>query len=89
LVLFRYIYPAQTAYVPATVWDDLIGRFISAVKNPDPNARFRGSLIDEHQFAIDIEEWRLDDILTEYRARRTPKLVCNMAKCSAPDETAS
>src|SRR5438445_700346 len=60
-ILFRYIYPAQTGYVPARVWDDLIGRFISAVKNPDPKARFRGSLIDEMQFAIDVQEWQLDD----------------------------
>jgi predicted nucleotidyltransferase len=89
LVLFRYIYPAQTTYIPARIWDDLIGRFISAIKNPDPQARFRGSLIDEHQFAIDIQEWRLDDILAEYRARRAPKLACDTVECSAPDEKAS
>jgi hypothetical protein len=89
LVLFRYIYPAQTAYVPARVWDELIGRFIGVVKDPDPRARFRGSLIDENQFAIDMREWRLDDILTEYRARRTGKLLSNKGACSAPDEKAS
>jgi len=89
LVLFRYVYPAQTGYVPAGVWDDLIGRFTSAVKNPDLRARFRGSLIDENQFAIDIEEWRLDDILSEYRARRTGKLVGSRVKSSAADEKAS
>jgi hypothetical protein len=89
LVLFRYIYPAQTAHVPARIWDDLIDRFISTVKNPDLNARFRGSLIDENQFAIDVQEWQLDNILAEYRDRRTPKLACDTAECSLPDEKAS
>lgn len=89
LILFRYIYPPQTAYVPSRVWDDLVGRFISAIKNPDPKARFRGSLIDENQFAIDVQEWQLDNILTEYRDRRTPKLVSDSVECSLPDQKAS
>lgn len=89
LVLFRYIYPAQTTFVPARVWDDLIGRFISAVKTPDLNGRFRGSLIDENQFAIDVNEWQLDNILAECRARRTPKLSCNGVECAAPENKAS
>ena len=89
LVLFRYIYPAQTNYVPSRVWDHLIGRFIHAVKNPDPKARFRGSLIDENQFAIDVQEWQLDDILSEFRARRTPKLASDPVECSLPNQKAS
>jgi len=89
LLLFRFVYPAQTSYVPARVWDDLIGRFISVIKNPDPKARFRGSLIDERQFAIDIEEWRLDNVLAEYRARRNSKLPSLIADRTAADEKAS
>ena len=89
LVLYRYIYPAQTAYVPARVWDHLIDRFISSVKNPDPKARFRGSLIDENQFAIDMQEWQLDNLLAEYRLRRTPKLASDTVECSLPDKKAS
>lgn len=76
LVLFRYIYPAHSHYVPARVWDDLIGRFIAAVKTPDPKAQFRGSLIDENQFAIDVNEWRMADLLSELREKRMPKLEC-------------
>jgi hypothetical protein len=38
--------------------------------NPDPAARFRGSLVDENMFAIDVKEWGLDDLLSEYRALR-------------------
>lgn len=74
LILFRYVYPAQTDYVPRAVWDELLARFTSAVKDPDPEARFRGSLIDDKMFAIDVAEWRMADILSEYRERRTPKL---------------
>ncbi len=70
LVLFRYAYPAQSDYVPREVWDDLLGRFQQAVHAPDPQARFRGSLIDENMFAIDVKEWGLADILTELRQQR-------------------
>ena len=70
LVLFRYVYPAQTHYVPQSVWEDLLGRFAKELRSPDPKARFRGSLIDDKMFAIDVEEWGLDDILKENQARR-------------------
>ncbi len=71
LVLFRYVYPAQTHYVPQDIWLDLLGRFEQEVRSPNPRARFRGSLIDDKMFAIDVEEWGLDDILKENQARRT------------------
>ena len=70
LVLFRYSYPAQTQYVPSKVWDDLITRFHDAVSRPDPTAKFRGSLVDDKMFAIDVNEWGLHDLLLDYRARR-------------------
>lgn len=74
LVLFQYCYPAQTDYVPRTVWDDLLSRFRSEIANPDPNARFRGSLIDPRMFAIDVNEWGMADLHEEYRQAREPKL---------------
>ena len=70
LVLFRYVYPAQSHYVPQSLWQDLLARFAAELRSPNPKARFRGSLIDEAMFAIDVEEWGLDDVLKEYRARR-------------------
>jgi hypothetical protein len=70
LVLFRYVYPAHTDYIPKTLWEDLLGRFQKALSNPDPKARFRGSLVDENMFAIDLREWGLDNVLEEYRSRR-------------------
>jgi hypothetical protein len=74
LLLFRYVYPAHTNLVPQWLWQDLLGRFAQALCNPDPNARFRGSLIDENMFSIDLNEWGLDNILQEYRDLRTPKI---------------
>jgi hypothetical protein len=74
LVLFRYVYPAQTHYVPAVLWQDLLGRFQKLVLEPDGKGRFRGSLIDDNMFAIDVKEWGLDDMLEEYRSRRLSRI---------------
>jgi len=70
VVLFRYVYPAQTSYVPRDLWDDLLARFGQAVRSPAPGASFRGSLIDPMMFAIDVEEWGLPDLQAELRKRR-------------------
>lgn len=74
LLLFRYAYPAQSHYVPLAVWTDLLNRLTHGLRNPDPSARFRGSLVDENMFAIDMSEWGLDDLLSEYRARRIAEI---------------
>jgi hypothetical protein len=74
LVLFRYVYPAQTHFVPGVLWQDLVGRFLKLVAEPDGQGRFRGSLIDDNMFAIDVKDWGLDDVLEEYRARRLSKI---------------
>jgi hypothetical protein len=70
LVLYRYAYPAHTDYVPMEIWRDLIQRFDDLVENPDPAARFRGSLIDDNMFAIDVNEWGLANLMQEQRNRR-------------------
>jgi predicted nucleotidyltransferase len=74
LVLYQYSYPAQTDYVPRELWDDFMERFRNEVQNFDPNARFRGSLIDPRMFAIDVEEWGMANLHEEYRQAREPKL---------------
>ncbi len=70
LVLFHYVYPAHPNYVPASFWVDLLERFRNAIVHPDPMAPFRGSLVDEKMFAIDVNEWGLEDILSTQRAAR-------------------
>ena len=70
LVLFHYVYPAHADCVPAVIWNDLIERFRDAIFHPDPAAPFRGSLVDDKMFAIDVNEWGLEDILEAQRAVR-------------------
>jgi len=74
LVLFRYVYPAQSHYVPSEIWCELLTRFSRAVKNPDPKAPFRGSLIDENMFAIDVEEWEFPNLLEKGRTARLARV---------------
>ena len=74
LVLFRYVYPAQTHYVPAEVWRELLEKFQKTIATRDSKARFRGSLVDENMFAIDLNEWGLDDLLEERRSQRLSQI---------------
>jgi predicted nucleotidyltransferase len=74
LQLFHYVYPRDVEAVPKRIWDDLLGRFRESLEHPDPKAPFRGSLIDPMMFAIDVNEWGMENLLEGYRARRRPKL---------------
>jgi len=70
LVLYQYIYPAQSEYVPRALWTYLLTRLGRELDNPDPRAIFKGSLIDERMFAIDVNEWGLPDVNSDLRSRR-------------------
>lgn len=74
LLLFRYVYPAQTHYVPAHIWRELLQRLEKEIASPKQGARFRGSLVDELMFAIDINEWELGDLLEEKRQKRLAEI---------------
>ena len=82
LMLFRYVYPACSHYVPKEIWRELLGRFERELANPDRKAKFRGSLVDERMFAIDVNEWELDNLLEETRARRLAEIE-TIQSCSA------
>jgi len=69
LVLYHYVYPAYSEYVPSDIWDELLHRFKIELKHPNKHLDFRGSLIDEKMFAIDVEEWGKRNIMEEYRQR--------------------
>jgi len=73
LVLFHYVYPGSNV-VPKWVWRELLGRLISELAHSDPKASFRGSLIDDRMFAIDIAEWKLENLIEKYRAQAEPKI---------------
>lgn len=74
LVLFHYCYPAHANYVPHEIWEGLLERFSREIRSPHSTAIFRGSLIDENMFAIDINEWGLRNLVGEYRASRKDKI---------------
>lgn len=74
LVLFSYVYPASTTIIPRPVWEELIGRFQRKIVTPDPKAHFRGSLLDENMFLIDVAEWGLPDLIEELRDARQHKI---------------
>jgi Nucleotidyl transferase of unknown function (DUF2204) len=74
LVLFRYIYPAHADFVPAALWQDLLFRYTELVQRPAERGPFRGSLVDENMFAIDVKEWGLENLLESYRRRQLDKL---------------
>jgi hypothetical protein len=81
LVLFRYVYPGSSHLVPRRVWDELIDRFKEGIGNRDPQADFRGSLIDENMFLIDVAEWGLPNLIDDLREAREPK-ICEDGRCS-------
>ena len=83
LQLFHYIYPQQASYVPAEVWDDLLGRFQRELRDGS-KAPFRGSLIDENMFAIDVCEWGLENELARYRELRLATAEACDINCGEP-----
>jgi len=50
------------------VWDRLLDRFAREVAKPNPSAPFRGSLVDDKMFAIDVAEWGMADALRVHRS---------------------
>lgn len=74
LVLFQYAYPDSADIVPRAVWDDLLARFRRELQQP-ASREFRGSLLDERMFAIDVSEWGLPSLLKRQRAGRQHRII--------------
>jgi predicted nucleotidyltransferase len=74
LMLYQYCYPAYSQYVPRALWNDLLSRLNNELDNPNARASFRGSLIDEKMFAIDVTEWGMADLNTQLRAEKVTPL---------------
>lgn len=79
LVLYRYVYPAYSHYVPAWVWQNLLARFASELTNRNPAAEFRGSLVDDKMFAIDVAEWGMENLIDTRRAQAKPSTSRGLA----------
>jgi hypothetical protein len=81
LVLYRYVYPAYSHYVPSWVWRQLLSRFSEELTKRDVSASFRGSLVDDKMFAIDVAEWGMEDVL---RGKREARQTDAKIKLPAP-----
>jgi len=75
LVLYRYVYPAYSHYVPSWVWQRLLGGFSDALANRNTSAQFRGSLVDDKMFAIDVTDWGMEDVLGLHRSRLETRIA--------------
>jgi hypothetical protein len=62
LHLYRYVYPSHTRYVPRWVLDLLLKRYGEEIEaSPQGLLRFRGTLLDDVSFGVDVEAWGLPD----------------------------
>lgn len=63
LVLFDYVYPGHADHLPHDLMRALFEERARSWENrrARPNA-FRGSLLDERAFAIDVEDWGYEDV---------------------------
>jgi hypothetical protein len=89
LIFYRYIYPRHANELPRWVWHELLGRFERDLVDPKLETPFRGSLIDENMFAIDVREWGMENEIEKYRAahhKRLKKLHQKKASEILPDE---
>src|SRR4029078_11089314 len=57
LVLYRYVYPAYSHYVPSWVWQRLLVRFSNELTDRNPGAQFPGDPVGGTRFVIDAHEW--------------------------------
>jgi Uncharacterised nucleotidyltransferase len=70
LHLYRYVYPSHTHYLPGRVLKTLLGRY--EAETAPKETRFRGTMLDENTFRVDVEEWGLPDERAAMRdARRS------------------
>jgi hypothetical protein len=75
MMLFRYVYPAQSHYIPDAIWHKLLKRFEGEIGKRRPDANFRGSLVDPNMFAIDINEWGFANVLDQMRRERLSRIA--------------
>lgn len=67
LVLFDYVYPIHSDHLPRDLMRELFEDRMRPASDGRRPAPFRGTLLDERAFAIDVEDWGYPD------ARRSPE----------------
>ena len=59
LHFYRYVYLSHAHYLPGRVLRTLFGR--NEEESAPKETRFRGTMLDENTFRVDVEEWGLPD----------------------------
>jgi hypothetical protein len=72
LHFYRYVYPTHPHYLPRRVMELLNERYQREDRASSEDAlRFRGTMLDEDSFAVDVEEWGLPDEREAIREARS------------------
>ena len=62
LHLYRYVYPSHAHYLPCWVLERLQKRYEEEIEAaPGGPLRFRGTILDDVSFGVDVEAWGLPD----------------------------
>jgi hypothetical protein len=71
LHLYRYVYPSHTHYLPRRVLEVLHERYEREPEvTSEDDLRFRGTMLNEASFGVDVEEWGLPDERAAIRKMR-------------------
>lgn len=74
LHIYRYVYPSHASYLPRRVLDLLHERYERESAPQGEPLRFRGTMLDEDDFDVDVKAWGLPDERAENTgARRRDK----------------
>lgn len=62
LVLFQFVYPGHPDCLPQELMTELFEEMRLEWSNPPPANAFRGMLLDDVSFAVDVEDWDYQDL---------------------------
>src|SRR5829696_1198311 len=73
LHFYRYVYPSHVRYLPRWLLELLLDRYEKEAEVPqEDHLRFRGTLLDDASFRVDVEGWGLPDERAANREVRCP-----------------
>lgn len=73
LHFYRYVYPSHVRYLPRWLLELLLARYENELEAPqEDHLRFRGTLLDNASFRVDVEGWGLPDERAANREVRCP-----------------
>jgi hypothetical protein len=74
LHIYRYVYPSHAHHLPRRVLELLRERYDEETEAaPEDSLRFRGTMLDDSSFEVDVESWGLPDERAANRRARCPE----------------